>query len=84
MNRYLLFSGCSFYANGGWIDWKGSYASLEEATAVAARIITEEDEDFSVGVDDWWHVVDVETGKVVAGKQGVYSGFYDDPLEPGS
>ena len=51
---FLLFYGDNYYPGGGWYDFKGSYATLEEALAA------------NRGSADWFHVVDVRTMEEVA------------------
>jgi hypothetical protein len=43
---FLLFAGDNYYPSGGWKDYRGSYASEEDAIAWLA------DQSF-----DWWHLV---------------------------
>ena len=52
MKRYLLFCMESYYPNGGWDDFVGSYDTVEEARTDARR--------------DFWHIIDTETLKEVA------------------
>jgi len=52
--RYLLFAGSSYYPLGGWDDFKKSFESLDEAR----RYIP-------VVREDWWQIVDTETGQVI-------------------
>jgi hypothetical protein len=54
VKRYLLFSGSSYYPCGGWDDFRGDYDSRDAAIGQGAK---------SLG--DWFHVVDLETGKEV-------------------
>lgn len=70
MKRYLLFSGKSYYAQGGWHDFVCSFSSLDEAAAFANYIEGEwpfesEWEEGDVKFE-WWHVVDTESGAIVA------------------
>ena len=53
MKRFLVFSGDHYYPSGGWKDFRGSYAILEEAKA-------------SEPGGDWAHIIDTESGLVVA------------------
>ncbi len=55
MKRFLLFSGDTYYPYGGFWDCNHSFDSLEEAVSFAAS-----------KDDDWYHVVDIQTMKVVA------------------
>lgn len=64
LKRYLLFLGGSFYPQGGWNDFAGSFDGLREAREAAAREARlREDSD---GIEAWWHVVDSLTGREVA------------------
>ncbi len=49
--RYLLFSGDEYYPSGGWEDFQGYFESLEDALKASKN--------------DWWQVVDDETGRIV-------------------
>jgi hypothetical protein len=53
MKRYLVFAGSVYYPCGGWQDFVGFYATLEEARAEAAKR--------SQSSFAWSHVVDTET-----------------------
>lgn len=55
MDRYVLFAGDRFYPGGGWNDYHSSYSSLEDAQKAAAQCKA-----------DWWHIVDMQTGREVA------------------
>ena len=49
LKRFLLFAGGSYYPNGGWLDFVGSYDTFPEAEkAVPDR--------------DWAQVVDTQEG----------------------
>jgi hypothetical protein len=52
LKRYLVFSGDRHYPNGGWHDFRGSYASLKKARAAGRP-------------GDWWQIVDSQTGAIV-------------------
>jgi hypothetical protein len=43
---YLLFTGDIYYPSGGWRDFEGAFASLEQAREYAREIDC-----------DWWHIV---------------------------
>ncbi len=60
--RYALFAGDQYYPAGGWQDYKGSYDSLTQALKAAAGDTRNTD---LQGKWDWWHIVDLETGKMV-------------------
>lgn len=64
--RYLLFSGSSYYAAGGWNDYKGAFLKLETALAAGAEIVRRYKADRD-GKDVWWHVVDFLSESVIGG-----------------
>ena len=55
MDKWLLFAGDAYYPIGGFHDFVGSYTELEKAkeAAWAAKL-------------DWWHIVNGNTGQIVA------------------
>ena len=55
--RYWLFAGNDYYATGGMHDFEGSFSSVAEAEASVQAIDSNE----------WYHVVDITTGQIVAG-----------------
>jgi hypothetical protein len=64
--RYALFGGETHYAAGGWNDFKGAFPTAEIATEAGTSAMTPErryGQDWSV---EWWHVVDLATGEIVA------------------
>lgn len=64
MNRFLIFGGQCFYARGGFKDLIGQAEDLEDARARAVAIVVET-EGGGYGVE-WWHIVDTQTGEIVA------------------
>lgn len=52
---FLLFCGQSYYPGGGWEDYEGSFETIEEAVERVANM---------GGMTDWWHVVNLETGRI--------------------
>lgn len=54
VQRYLVFRGDEYYPSGGWGDFLGSWANLEDA-----RKRLQHDK------PEWWHIVDIETGKII-------------------
>lgn len=59
MKRYALFAGMTYYPGGGWSDFQGSFDVPEDAERAGQA-----NED--AGKWDWFEVVDLETGEVVA------------------
>jgi len=70
MKQYLLFAGCSYYAEGGWTDFQADYDTFPEAKEAGERTAA-----------DWWHVVDAETKEYIAGKEGSYCGRFPQGTE---
>lgn len=50
--RYLAFAGDQYYPSGGWRDYRGQFATIEDAIAEVAG-------------KDWWHIVDTAHMNVV-------------------
>ena len=65
--RYWLFGGECYYAAGGWHDRRGMYNTIAEAVAEGKRQQTAEWCHGPFSVFEWWHVVDIATGDIVAG-----------------
>ena len=59
MKRYMLFAGWNYYPNGGWLDFGGSFETVEEAIQEAALLAI-----------NWWHVVDKQTDGIVKTDKG--------------
>jgi hypothetical protein len=57
---FVLFAGDNYYPLGGWRDWAGTFPSKEEAVTWAAQTRR-----------DWWHVLDVKRGSIVASSSDV-------------
>lgn len=57
---FMLFEGEDYYPSGGWRDFAGAYATLDEAQRAKS------DPDYNGG---WAHVVDVRTGEFVSFKE---------------
>ena len=57
MNRYLLFKGNDYYPCGGWNDFSGFFASIEDAKSTLSTELYDG--------SDWWHIVDSQTMQVV-------------------
>jgi hypothetical protein len=48
-SRYALFAGSCYYPAGGWNDHRGTFATMFEAIAEAARL-----------GEDWHHIIDLD------------------------
>lgn len=77
MKRYLLFVGEPFYPRGGWHDFRGDFDSVDDGVATGREL--KDSPDFIAG--RWWHVVDTDTGKIVAGT--FYQSLTSDSLPDG-
>lgn len=55
MKRYLVFSGKDHYPRGGWEDFVGSFDTIDECG-----------KSFTSEPNSWMHIVDSNTGEVVA------------------
>jgi len=66
MLQFALFCCENYYPEGGWKDFQGTFATLEEATA-AGRAYQNESfgSDTVVLLGRWYHVVDLSIGSVV-------------------
>jgi hypothetical protein len=58
--RYLLFAFDDHYPRGGWNDFLGGFDTIEAAVAAPKT----KDPNYRYGEN--WHVVDAQTGHVVA------------------
>jgi hypothetical protein len=65
MNRYAIFGGDYYYPNGGWDDLREDFETVEQAqTYVREELVT-----VIWGGDmrdQWWHIIDLNTGLKVA------------------
>ena len=75
--RYWLFGGECYYATGGVHDRQGMYGTIAEAVAEGKRQQTSEWSDRLFAVYEWWHVVDITTGEIVAGSESQAYGAPD-------
>lgn len=74
MKRFLVFAGQSYYAAGGWADFRGDFDDIGEATKCCPlgteiecrRDDTKDDEEADYAYDiEWRQIVDTQTLKVV-------------------
>ena len=59
MKRFIVFTGAGYYPGGGWNDFHSDHDMAEEAVKAADQQLIA---DLN---DDWSHVVDTSTGKVI-------------------
>lgn len=84
---FVLFgSSRCYYARGGWNDMLAQFKTAEDAIAAVPNWKVREnwmdDDDFSdASPIEWWHVVDLASGKIVAGSQSQAYGADDLPDE---
>lgn len=73
VKRFILFTGDSFYPNGGWSDFRDGFLTEDEAVEAANTFVARA---HSEGTHSsvWWQIADITTGKIV--KEGVS----DDPV----
>lgn len=67
--RYWLFGGVCYYASGGVHDRQGIYDTIAEAVAEGKRQQKSVWSGRLHDVHEWWHVVDITTGEIVAGSE---------------
>lgn len=68
---FALFAGDRYYPGGGWSDFVGKFDNLDEAYARYIQGPTNEDEPDEDGFVatykyGWGHVVNLESGNIVA------------------
>ena len=68
--RYWLIAGNDYYATGGMHDFRDCFDSVEEAETSAKKL----------DCDEWFHVVDITTGQIVAGTK--YQAYGAPQLTP--
>ena len=78
--RYWLFGGVCYYASGGVHDRQGVYDTIAEAVAEGKRKQTAEWSGRLFDAYEWWHVVDITTGEIVAGSE--YQAYGAPELTP--
>lgn len=61
MKRFILFGGQTYYAAGGFHDFKSSHDTLPQALTEAHRLEALP----SMDAVDWWHIFDSHLGNVV-------------------
>lgn len=64
MRRYWLFGGDTYYASGGFHDFRGSFDTIEHATD-DAKTRPSDVEHPKRGPIEWWHIFDSEAEEIV-------------------
>lgn len=85
LKRFLLFAEEDYYPKGGWLDFQGSFDTLEEAIALGERGINEQEVTSESDPSwNWFQIVDSQTGQIVARQGNGFDQEYPDlpPLNP--
>jgi hypothetical protein len=53
---FFVFTGEEYYPGGGWTDFQGTAATIEEAHTVAESVL---------GTDEWYQIVDADSLKMI-------------------
>lgn len=77
VKRYWLFGGECHYATGGIHDRQGMYDTIAEAVAEGQRQQSSSWSSLLHDLHEWWHVVDIMTGEIVAGSESQAFGARD-------
>jgi len=74
MKRFILFCGAEYYPFGGWQDAFDDGGNLQEYDTLAE--VKEAGREFALVRECyfWWHVVDLEEGKIVWEGNDEYEG----------
>ena len=60
MKKFLLFTGNFHYPEGGWLDFRSDFNTLEEAN-------TEYEENYKdKEYGNWYHIVDIISKQIVS------------------
>lgn len=63
---YLLFAGDTFYAAGGWHDFRGAFGVLDDAVKEGEILIgQEEGKPTWERCADWYHVVETVSNQII-------------------
>ena len=65
MKAFYLFAGHEYEAAGGFHNYMGAFDTLDAARAEALAMIAREPR-WKYFVPDWWHIVDINSGNIVA------------------
>lgn len=69
---FVIFGGECFYPIGGWSDHKGQAATKDEAILKVKALVV------NGGDIQWWHIIDVRNGNMVArSKVEPYNCYYE-------
>lgn len=72
---FLLFAGKTYYACGGWNDYRGSYDNAADAILDGKALLAASwNKDSSDYLDyDWFHVANLEEDEIVHSEGDNYS-----------
>jgi len=65
-DRYIIFSGAHYYANGGWNDFFDTTNTLEKAKKIYKNALQ---------LNDWAHIVDTTNKKIIYGSHSSVGGI---------
>ena len=77
---FALFANQYYYASGGWGDFRGTFASKDEAVQRGIGLLgsllkvgthyddADPEDDITIEIQ-WWHVVDLDKEIIVAGSR---------------
>ena len=68
MKRYALFAGNFYYPCGGWGDFESAFDTIDDAKAAGSAELQIRGGAYS-NEQDWYHVVDLQTGEIVASQR---------------
>ena len=71
--RYWLFSGEFYYATGGANDLICCGDDLHALIAIGREAVSQP----GINSKDWWHILDVKLGNIVAGTEAQAYGAQD-------
>lgn len=76
LKQFVLFAGSHYYPSGGWEDFRGDFATVDEAKAASSVPW----DGYLMGVCDWYQIVDIRKGECVYArtrKYGSGEGWFD-------
>ena len=63
---FALFGGDEFYPGGGFDDFRGTFATLDEAVSHGNLVLLDDETATYTREVDWYHVVDLRIMRIVA------------------
>lgn len=75
LKRFAMFFGNHYYPAGGWGDFQSSHDTLGEAEQAKGTLLVKARSDTCerpfLTTPCWWHIVDLQSGKIIQGARGV-------------